>query len=107
MPVDFEGAEEIKKPPNMTDEQCTSVWAKFGLTTLDKIRKDQGGIYVPPGFYSLIDSEGFRFFITAWKPSLEDLNSLNNGDPIYIKTIAHGLPPMAVFTLDEEGNGNF
>lgn len=45
--------------------------------------------------------------MTAWKPNKEDLEALNRGEPIYIKIIGKGLPPISVFTLDENGNGNF
>jgi hypothetical protein len=82
-PVYFEGSTEIKKPADMTDEQCMSTWAAAG-----------------------IDEANFPFFLTAWKPSYEDLQALNRGEPVYIKTVTTRLPPMAVFTLDENGNCN-
>lgn len=82
-PTHFEGAVEIGKPRNMTDEECSSIWAAHG-----------------------IDDAGFPFFITAWKPSYEDLQALQRGEPIYIKTISNGLPPMLLFTVDEDGRAN-
>lgn len=82
-PVNFEGAVEIKKPASMTDEQCMSVYAAKG-----------------------VDEAGFPFFLEAWKPSFEDLQALNRGEPVYIKIISQGLPPIAVFTLDENGKCN-
>lgn len=82
-PVNFEGAVEIKKPANMTDEECMSIWASRG-----------------------IDLDGYPFFLEAWKPSYEDLQALNRGEPIFIKIISNGLPPIAVYTLDEDGNCN-
>lgn len=82
-PVYFEGAQEIKKPTDMTDEDCFSVWASKG-----------------------VDEAGFPYYLTAWKPSYEDLKSLNDGMPIYIKVIGTGLPPMSVFTLDEDNKIN-
>lgn len=82
-PISFEGSTEIKKPEDMTDEQCMSVWATAG-----------------------VDQDGLPFFLTAWKPSYEDLQAFSRGEPIYVKTIAHGLPPMALFTLDENGQHN-
>lgn len=78
-PVKFPGSKEIKKPEDMTDEQCMSIWADTG-----------------------IDNDGFPYFLTAWKPSYEDLQALNRGEPIYIKTVTNGLPPMALFTFDEK-----
>ncbi len=67
----------------MTDEECMSVWAENG-----------------------IDNAGYYYFLTAWKPSYEDLQALNRGEPIYVKTLSRTLPPMALFTLDEKGNCN-
>ena len=99
LPVNFEGANEIKKPDSMTDEQCMSIWAKHGFTTLL-------GFNIPPSAYTAIDEDKYRFFLTAWKPSYEDIQAINRGEPIYIKTVSRGLPPMAVFTLDENNETN-
>src|SRR5687767_7633146 len=103
IPVNFEGAVEIKKPADMTDEQCTSIWAKFGFEALTIICEHPSEFSkIPPSVYSGIDQDGFGYFVTAWKPSYEDLQSLNRGEPIFVKTIASGLPPMALFTLEQE-----
>lgn len=91
----------------MTDEQCMSIWAKYGFEALKIITQNPEAFKaIPPGVFSAIDSEGFRFFLTAWKPSYEDLQALNRGEPIYIKTISNGLPPMALFTMNEKGECN-
>lgn len=82
-PVSFKGSTEIKKPANMTDDECMSIWATHG-----------------------IDVFGYPYFLTAWKPSYEDLQALNRGEPIYVKTISTGLPPMSLFTLDKNGVHN-
>ena len=82
-PVEFEGSRMIQKPENMTDNQCMAAWCITG-----------------------IDVEGFPYYVTAWKPSYEDLQALNRGEPIYVKVIGNGLPPMAIFTMDENGNCN-
>ena len=84
----------------MTDEQCMSIWATYGFTALIGFKK------IPPSAFTETDQEGFRFFLTAWKPSYEDLQALNRGEPIYIKTISSGLPPMDVFTLNENNEVN-
>ena len=105
IPVSFEGAKEIKKPADMTDEQCTSIWAKCGFDALTVVFKN-GAASVPPSVYQSIDADQFPFYLTAWKPSYEDLQALNRGEPIYIKTLSTGLPPMALFTLDEKGEAN-
>lgn len=107
--VHFEGATEIKKPEDMTDEQCMSLWAKYGFGKLMQIvnMKDHGADVILPGVAAGVDADDFPYYLTAWKPSYEDLQALNRGEPIYIKTLSKQLPPMAVFTLDENGDGNF
>lgn len=105
--VHFEGSIEISKPEDMTDEQCFSVWAKFGFDKLYKIIESNGMMKIPEGLYAGVDRDNFPFYMTAWKPNKEDLDALNKGLPIYIKTISKGLPPMAVFTMDENGNPNW
>jgi len=105
MPIHFEGATEIKKPSDMTDEQCCSIWVKCGLETLKVVFK-HGAASIPPAVYQGIDTDHFPFFLTAWKPNKEDLNALNRGEPIYVKTVSNGLPPMALFTIDQNGEAN-
>jgi hypothetical protein len=103
-PVYFEGSTEIKKPENMTDEECLSAWAKFGFDKLLQIINAKGEI---PNVAAGIDIDAYPYYMTAWKPNKEDLDALNRGEPIYIKVLSTQLPPMAIFTLDEKGNGNF
>lgn len=105
-PVHFEGAIDIRKPESMTDEQCMSIWAKFGFDRLFKVFQSNGVMQIPPGLYAGVDTQDFPFYLTAWKPSYEDLQALNRGEPVYIKTLSQGLPPMAVFTLDENNEPN-
>jgi hypothetical protein len=84
-PVDFPGSNKLyKKPNNMTDEQCFTVHA-----------------------CESVDIEGFKYVLTAWMPSYEDLKAMNNGRPIYLKIIGGGMPPVALFTLDENNEANF
>lgn len=83
-PVPFPGSVEIKKPADMDDEQCSSAWATAG-----------------------IDADGFQYYITAWEPNYEDMKALKEGRPIFVKTLGQRLPPMALFTLDENNKGNF
>lgn len=108
-PVHFEGSTEIKKPEDMTNEQCMSLWAKHGFGKLMNIidMKAHGADIILPGVTAGIDTDNFPYYLTAWKPSYEDLQALNRGEPIYVKTVSKQLPPMALFTLDEKGNGNF
>lgn len=83
-PVEFPGSIEIKKPANMDDEHCASAWAVVG-----------------------VDDLGYPYYMTAWKPSYEDLQAINRGEPIYVKVLSMQLPPMALFTLDENKEGNY
>ncbi len=83
-PVYFEGAVEVGKPENMTDDECMGRWATAG-----------------------IDVNNYPYYMTAWKPSYEDLQALNRGEPVYVKILSKYLPPMALFTLDENNQGNF
>lgn len=108
-PVHFEGSTEIRKPENMTDEQCMSLWAKFGFGALMKLinSKEADTAMILPGVVAGVDTANYPYYLTAWKPSYEDLQALNRGEPIYVKTLSERLPPMALFTLDENNQGNF
>ena|ERR1700688_2843403 len=107
-PVEFPGSSEIRKPESMTDEQCFSVWARKGFIDLTTAMDEMWEGKLPPHDVALDISVNSVYFLTAWKPSYEDLQALNRGEPVYIKTLSSvGLPPMAVFTLDESGAGNF
>lgn len=83
IPTNFEGATVINKPANMTDEECSPIYAAHGH-----------------------DEAGYPYFLTAWKPSYEDLQALNRGEPVYVKSVSARLVPMALFTLDERGELN-
>lgn len=106
-PVSFEGAIEIKKPADMTDEQCMSVWANYGFSKLHQIIKlKEGGINVIPPVYAGVDTQDFPYFLTKWQPSYEDIQAINRGEGVFIKSLGKSLVPMAVFTVDENGNCN-
>lgn len=68
----------------MTDEQCTPLMAWFGTS-----------------------NDGLPGFITAWKPNKEDLDALNRGEPLYLKTLGTTFAPVSLFTFDEHGEPNF
>lgn len=82
-PINFEGAKVVNKPPSMTDEQCMPVYAM-----------------------AAIDGAGFGFYIEAWKPSYEDIQAINRGEPIWIRIYSNGLPPISIYTMDENGQCN-
>lgn len=104
-PIHFEGSVEIGKPQNMTDEQCMSAWAKYGFDRLHKWGK--ASVIIPPAVYAGIDSEEFPYYLTAWKPNKEDIEAVNRGEAVYVKTLSKQLPPMALFTLDENNKPNW
>lgn len=106
-PVHFEGATEIKKPENMTDEQCISAWAKYGFDLLYKIVQAKGIATIPPALYAGIDTDQFPYYLTAWQPNNEDIEAINQGRPVYVKTLSKQLPPMALFTLNENNEPNW
>lgn len=84
IPVDFPDSNLVLTAPvDMTDEQCASIPAWYG----------EG-------------ADGIRGFITAWKPSREDLDALNRGEPLYLKVLGDGFPPVAMFTFNEKGDTN-
>lgn len=90
-PIHFEGAKEMAKPDNMTDEQCYSLWAMSQE-------------------YSFTGSDGKQYtsivWTEMWQPSKEDIEAINAGRPIVLQIHSHGLPPVAVFTCDENGQPN-
>lgn len=90
-PVHFEGAKIIGKPENMTDEQCFSMWA---MPVDHTITGEDGKEYLS------------RFWLEAWQPSREDIEAINQGRPIWLQLSCIRLIPIAVFTLDENGNSN-
>lgn len=84
MPIDFPEANvTFGKPKNMTDEQCSSVRALTG-----------------------VDADGFHFVLTVWQPNKEDLEAIKEGRPILLKICGQGMPPVSLYTYDEQGNAN-
>lgn len=85
LPVDFEGTNiELTKPQGWADEKCMSVRA-----------------------YKGVDTDGIPFYLTAWKPNREDIEAINAGRPIMLKVCGNSTPPVAMYTFDENYNGNF
>lgn len=85
MPIKFEGANvDLAKPDNMTDEQCMTLPAEKN-----------------------IDLGGFPYYLTAWMPNKEDMEAMNAGRPLFLKVLGLSHPPVALFTVDDKGEGNF
>lgn len=84
LPIDFEGTNTtFTKPSNMTDEQCSEVRAFVGT-----------------------DNDGFDFTLLGFQLSVEDLEAVNAGRPIMLKIIGNGMPPVAMYTFDENFEAN-
>lgn len=90
-PIYFEGAREIGKPKEMTDEQCYSLWA-----------------HSHDYEYTGEDGKQYqaRVWTEMWQPSKEDMEAVAAGRPIILQIHSVVLPPVAVFTLDENGQSN-
>lgn len=83
--VDFEGTNLVlTKPEDMTDEQCLPLRAQRG-----------------------IDQAGMPFFAVAFQPNQDDVKAIQEGRPIFVKVLGNSFPPIAVFTTDENGDGNW
>jgi hypothetical protein len=82
-PIHFpESNREFSKPSDMTDEQCSSISAYVG------------------------ESNGFPYINTVWMPNKEDIDAINAGRPIILSITSNGMPPVSLFTCDEEGTPN-
>lgn len=79
IPVEFEGANMvIQKPESMTDEECASI----------SVYRDETG------------------FTEHWMPSKEDIEAINAGRGIWVKILMNVLPPVAMWTQDENNEIN-
>lgn len=84
-PVDFEGSNIImNKPDSMTDDECVS-----GVPALVSI-----------------DNAGHKFTLYYFMPSYEDIQAINAGRGICLKILQSPPPPIAMYTLDENGEVN-
>ena len=71
------------KPEGMTDEECGAVSAYIGTS-----------------------ENGDSFINTVWMPNKEDIEAINAGRPIILSITGSGMPPVALFTCNEEGVPN-
>lgn len=83
--INFDGAVVVGKPKNMVEEECSSVYARPSVTEFT----------MPDG--SKINAVFFRMCL---QPSLEDINAINAGQPIWMDIIAPQLTPFSVWTVD-------
>lgn len=73
----------MTKPADMTDEECYSVSAYQGE-----------------------DNQGRPYINTVWQPNKEDIEAINAGRPIVLSITGQSMPPVALFTCDENGHPN-
>lgn len=92
----FEGAMEVEKPPNMTDEQCSSAWAM----PLDEPIELLAG---PNGETETVMA---RRWLMHYQPSKEDLEALNAGRGLWLSISGTQLSPHFLFTMNEKDEGN-
>jgi hypothetical protein len=89
LPVDFPGSNLVlNKPDSFTDEQCMS-----------KV----------PAFFGLDEDTNCTFYMTAWRPNKDDLESLNSGGSVFVKIMVKEgqAPPHSTFTISPEGFLNY
>lgn len=83
-PIHFPEANvTFEKPVSMDDSECLPIHAFVGQ-----------------------DPNGYPHINTVWQPSKEDIEAINAGRPIVVCVLGTTLPPMALFTYDENGNSN-
>lgn len=97
--VNFEGSREIKKPPSMTDEECSGlpIFQAFCDLPAEAPAFVQAGVCSGPPY---------PFTLSAWMPSKEDREAILASRPIWVRFLSHTVIPMAVFTTDEKGDIN-
>lgn len=82
--IDFEQANIIfNKPVTMDDSECLSISAYIG-----------------------VDDNGNKHINTVWQPNKEDIEAINAGRPIVVCILGSSLPPLSLFTYDDNGYSN-
>lgn len=84
-PINFEGSNRhLLKPDDVDEKLCQECDAFHGE-----------------------DVDGFPFYLTAWQPSYEDVQAINNGQPVWVKIIGKVAPMHIIFTTDEFNKPNY
>jgi hypothetical protein len=91
----FEGAVEIGKPPSMTAEQCVPAYAMPFTQEIDVQPLD-----TEPD--QATKKQTVQCFLLRYEPSQEDIQALLRGEPIWLKIMAPGLPPHAIWTMNPD-----
>lgn len=84
-PIHFEESNATYgKPKGMSDEECMPVSAY-------EIKNEKGDVVQVR---------------TVWQPNKEDIEAIVSGRPIILSVWGAGMPPVLLFTVDENGNTN-
>ena len=99
LPINFEGAHEIKKPESMTDEDCSSLAILQGFT-------DRPGNLPPAVIQDVVQGTNWPYTLSCWQPSREDIAAINAGQPVWVRILSHQVHPIELLTTNEKGEIN-
>lgn len=94
----FMNALESINPELLRFEGMAEVLKTFFNATLQQVRPVH--FFGVPA-YHFVDQDNFPQWLTVWKPCKEDLEALNRGGAVALKSLSEYLVPMALYTLDE------
>lgn len=81
--IQFEGANALFKAPESMKDTCGDLPA---LRT--------------------VDDNGHHVIVSAWQPSEADKAAIAAGNPLFLKIVGQGMPPVALFTIGDAGEVN-
>ena len=61
---------------------------------------------IPVGIYTDEHNPKVNYFISVWKPSEKDKEAILAGRPIVLQCHTT-MPPIGIYTLDENGDSNY
>jgi hypothetical protein len=76
--IEFEGANTLFRAPESMKDTCGDLPA---LATTD--------------------DNGYRCIVSAWQPSEADKAAIAAGQPIFLKIVGEGMPPVCLFTITD------
>lgn len=102
--IPFEGSRAIGKPKGMTDEECSSL--EIHQAYSDKPEDHPAHVMTGVAHGLEEDSHPYPFTLSYWVPSKEDIEAFQAGRGIWVRILSHRVYPMALFTLNENGEIN-
>jgi hypothetical protein len=98
--VPFEGSREIGKPTTMMKDDCVPAHAMPFVQQVDVQPLDTEAD-------APTKKQPVQCWLLCYVPSPEDLAAMNAGEPVWLKIMANGLPPHALFTMNPQtGHAN-